>query len=63
MNDWDRLHPNAPLQTVDELLLQVRMPTAPTAMAADELRALAEGVNYEAPAGTRPSNAPPLPEL
>ena len=63
VNDWDRMHPNAPLQTVDELLLQVRMPTAPAAMAADELRALAEGVNYEAPAGARSTNAPPLPEL
>ena len=61
VNAWNRAHPNAQSDTVDKLLLQVRMPTAPTAMTVGDLLTLGQGVNYEAPVGVHQVNALSLP--
>ena len=64
VNAWNRQYPSALLETVDELLMQVRLPTATTALGEERLLEMAAGVNYAAPAQLPPEGLdPPLPEL
>ena len=64
VNAWNHAHPNAQLDTVDELLLQVHFPLAPTAMLAANLLNLAQGGNCEAPCGVHQASLfEPMPML
>ena len=61
---WAEARPNASLETIDRLMGQVRVPAGSEAMRAEDVRALATGVNYDAPPPVAlQAPPPPLPAL
>ena len=56
---WDTAHPNATVGTIDTLVQQVRVPSTTSVMSAADVRAMADGVNFDPPAAAAPEDLPP----